>query len=405
MQGENKMKNRLSSLFIINVDAGNYLESFLVSAVVSILAIRFYLFTFNYPQLGGGQIHIAHMLWGGLLMLAALVAYMSFLSKPVYHLAAVVGGIGFGTFIDELGKFITQDNNYFFRPAAAFLYVIFVLLFLLFRSLERRKKLSDEECLVNVLEIAKEAVLSDLDVQEKRQALTLLKKCRVDNPIGETLKSLLQGIDSIPQPPPRIIIRVREFFRGWYLKLIKTSWFWKGVVVFFVLHSVTAIVQALVLIRGIRILVLSVSAAVLLGISFIHARKTRIGSARAVLYFTEAAIIAGAIWWIAPEIQLPALSFWEWGEIFFTVSPAIMVVAGAFRMQQSRLLAFRIFKKAVLILIFLAQFFAFYKSQFLALAGLVSNVVVLMTLNYMILQEETLEKSLSKRKKKKVKTK
>ena len=48
-----------------------------------------------------------------------------------------IAGAGFGTFIDELGKFITRDHDYFFRPTAGLLYVIFVLLFLAFRALDR----------------------------------------------------------------------------------------------------------------------------------------------------------------------------------------------------------------------------------------------------------------------------
>jgi len=49
--------------FIRNLDADVHLEIFLVAAVAAILGIRLYLKLAGYPQLGGGSLHIAHMLW------------------------------------------------------------------------------------------------------------------------------------------------------------------------------------------------------------------------------------------------------------------------------------------------------------------------------------------------------
>src|SRR6266702_1490362 len=60
-----------------NLDGGLFLERFLVSGVATIVLLRFYLEITGYPQVGGGGLHIAHMLWGGLLMLVAIVMLLA----------------------------------------------------------------------------------------------------------------------------------------------------------------------------------------------------------------------------------------------------------------------------------------------------------------------------------------
>src|ERR687888_718602 len=84
-------------------EAGSYLQDLLVSAVVAILLTRLFLGLTGFPRMGGGGLHIAHMLWGGLLMLIALVLLLAVIGKRTKRLAALVGGAGFGLFIDELG--------------------------------------------------------------------------------------------------------------------------------------------------------------------------------------------------------------------------------------------------------------------------------------------------------------
>ncbi len=127
---------------------GDLLEVLLVFGVVTILAIRGFLALTGYPQLGGGSLHIAHMLWGGLGMLVAIGLLLNFWNVAMRQLGAAVGGIGFGFFIDELGKFITSDNDYFFQPTIALLYVLFILLFVVVRIVHSRP-LSAEETVAN----------------------------------------------------------------------------------------------------------------------------------------------------------------------------------------------------------------------------------------------------------------
>src|SRR2546422_3815921 len=162
--------------FIRNLDAGKLLESFLVSAVAAFLGVRFFLGVTGYPRLGGGGLHIAHMLWGGTLMVAAVLLLLSYLGQRIRRAAAVIAGLGFGLFIDELGKFITSDNNYFYRPAIALIYVVFVLLFLWWRSLERHRVWDEQTYLANALMLLQDAALHDLDPTEKYHLIRWLRQ-------------------------------------------------------------------------------------------------------------------------------------------------------------------------------------------------------------------------------------
>ena len=219
---------------IRNVDAGDLLETFLVCGVASILGIRVYLELTGYPQVGGGGLHIAHMLWGGLSMLIAIVLLIAFLGKGVVRFAAVLGGLGFGIFIDELGKFITSDNNYLFKPTFALIYILFVIMFLSFRAIEKRKTLTEEEALVNAVDILKEAVRNDLDDKEKEQALHLLQQSDQSNPIVGALENLLLQAKPLPNKRPSLPVRLARWAHRLYYRIVAYSWFAAVLVAIFV---------------------------------------------------------------------------------------------------------------------------------------------------------------------------
>lgn len=153
-----------------NLAAGELLERFCVSGVVAVVGIRTVLGLTGYPRLGGAGLHIAHMLWGGLLMTLALVTLFTYLGQRAARLAAILAGLGFGTFIDELGKFLTADNNYFFRPTLTIIYMIFAVLVMFAHSLERQRTWPEATYLINAAILARETAGGPITAHEKLHA-------------------------------------------------------------------------------------------------------------------------------------------------------------------------------------------------------------------------------------------
>ena len=91
--------------------------------------------------------------------------------------------------------------------------------------------------------------------------------------------------------------------------------------------------------------------------------------------------------WLARGV-LPALTPFQWTEVAATVAPALLILIGLVRLRRSRLDAYRTFKTAILVMIFVTQFFAFYHQQLTAVFGMFASIVVWVTLRSMIHEEE-----------------
>ena len=111
-------------------EASEYILWVMIWGIVGLLAIRLYLDLNNWPVVGGEVWHIAHILWGGLGMLFGGLANFMFYGKKAKKISATILGLGLGLFIDEAGKFLSRDNDYFFQPAVMVMYVLFIGLFL-----------------------------------------------------------------------------------------------------------------------------------------------------------------------------------------------------------------------------------------------------------------------------------
>jgi hypothetical protein len=319
----------------------------LISAIAMILIIRLQLWITNYPQLGGGRLHIAHLLWGGLLMLVAIGLLLAVLGRRWRQPAAVIGGAGFGFFIDEVGKFVTSNNDYFFKPSAAIIYITFICLYFVARWVRARRGFSSTEYIANALDVFSDATVRRFTERDKQQILVLISQGH-DHPLASPLRELVQSTPTAGSHPPNPLARLISFVRRHYAHICDKHWF--------------------------RVLVVCVFAA--------------FGALNATLVVLV--ILGALVQWLLGinlhiELKLTAAPL---GEAVSDLAAAVLVWVGVVRLRAHRRFeAYRFFERAVLVELFVGQVFAYIDRSFQATWGFLVCLVLLVSLRFMMRQD------------------
>ncbi len=215
------MRTRTTRVVVRSVYGTAAVEWFLILAIATIIVTRLYLHLTGYPQVGSGTLHIAHALWGGALMMLALITGWLFLGATARIIAIVLGGIGFGLFLDEVGKFVTRSNDYFYGPSAEIMYVLVVMILLISRVVRDVKRPTGAEALANAAVIAADGVAHGLPERRRRQAEEFLVVAEGKGLDAETIghiRALLESSEGTPDRLMRLrdraVALIPDFFRS-----------------------------------------------------------------------------------------------------------------------------------------------------------------------------------------------
>ena len=203
--------------------ASEHVLGFVLTTVATIVVTRGYLQLTGFPQIGGETLHVAHVLWGGLFMAVAMVLLLSFAGPVVRPPAAFLGGIGFGLFIDEVGKFLTNDNDYFFQPAPMIMYVTLVVLMIAADALHGRRPPHPSERLAAAADHAVAGLAGGLSPHRREVALDLLRQGRGGRGEAEVEALLAVVPEDHSELPDPLELATRKI-RALLGRLVRGSW-------------------------------------------------------------------------------------------------------------------------------------------------------------------------------------
>ena len=304
-------------------DLHHHLTTLFVCAVATVVLTRGFLAATGYPQVGGSKLHIAHVLWGGLLLLTALIATLAFLNPATKPLAAILGGVGFGLFIDEVGKFVTKDVDYFYRPAIAIIYVSFVVLWLVIRSLSGRGFRPVEATLIG-LESLQRAAVGTLTDERRAQVLLVLRTAEPADALSDSVRSLLEQTAAVEVDDPPLTHRVSNTLAAVWDRMTRHRLFRGGVLAVILVGAFVSVVEIAWLLRN----------------------------------------------------GTGGLTFSEKGFVVTTVAANVLLVIGLVRLSDSTLDALHWYDRAVLLEITVSQVFLYGSEQLAATLNLVVLLVL-----------------------------
>jgi len=183
--------------------AEDYVLLSLVAFAATVVITRVFLELAGYPQIGNDVLHIAHALWGGLLLFVAALLPLALANRWAIQASALLGGVGTGLFIDEVGKFITHANDYFYPPSLSIIYGFFLLTVVFYLIVRRPRPRDPRRAMYRVLERLQDVLDKDLDAEEAAQIRAHLAVARqsdrdelvsLANAIGDYVQSVEQHL-------------------------------------------------------------------------------------------------------------------------------------------------------------------------------------------------------------------
>ena len=263
---------------IRNISAPELVELFLVGAVAAVLGVRWYLALAGYPPIGGIGPHTAPLLGGGLLMLIALLLLFAMPGRAMPRIAALLGGIGCGAFMDELGRFITADYNYFYEPPLGLIYVAFIGIFLGLRGILVHARLTPEAALANALTLLAAASGGRPDAGSRREILRLLARTDTTNPLVTALDAYVRVIDAAPDSGGMgWYFSVRSRLAQWYRGVAPHPLFCAGLLALLGLYALAHFGMAVYFAVSDAVAVLNFNVQAQLASSFVAAALTAYG--------------------------------------------------------------------------------------------------------------------------------
>ncbi|MBX4190614.1 hypothetical protein KW794_00850 [Candidatus Saccharibacteria bacterium] len=271
-------------------------------------------------------------------MLSAVIVLLAAVNRGARGFAAFLAGLGFGLAWDELGKFITKDNNYFFRATPGLIYITFIALYLLVRYFGQRR-FTQNDYMANVLDLLKDAAINDLDRREYEHAKQLLSHVSPNHHLYAQTKAMLESVKPTPVRQPSALDKAIYAVKWPLVTLSRQDYFSRLVIGVALVYGFTSLVAALFFFGG-----------------------ASLPDSHHVNAFLE-----------GDESDLM-------GGVSALVSAAFMA-RGAYRYFGGRIRrAYKLFEQGLLVNIFIGQIVLFFKSQVVALIWLAITLLLLINL-------------------------
>jgi hypothetical protein len=156
-------------------------------------------------------------LWGGLILFITTLLLLIFADRRIYPIVSLLSGVGMGLFIDEVGKFLTQTNDYFYPPAAPIIYGAFLLTVFLYLRVRLPHADNRRQRLYAATEKILEMADHELDADGKaalQESLQIIERQTADEETTRVADLLLQMVRAYQPPEEKKTSSLRTTLRA-----------------------------------------------------------------------------------------------------------------------------------------------------------------------------------------------